>query len=233
EIDANSPEFRQYWNVVEEMKIASGLPMPRVYVMHDHSPNAFATGRGPQDGRVCVTTGLLETLDRDELQGVVAHEMAHIKNKDILFQTVVGIMVGTIVILSDVLLRSVFWGGMGRRSNNDDNKGAAIFMLIGLVFAILAPIFAQLVRFAISRQREYLADATGAQFTRNPEGLASALNKIAGAHTPLRSHNRGTEHMFISPPKADFSAAFSTHPPIKDRIARLMEIGRSFQGGRP
>jgi heat shock protein HtpX len=232
EITAESREFRQVWNLVEEMKIASGLPMPRVYVINDPAPNAFATGRNPQDGRVAVTTGLIEALDRDELQGVIAHEMAHISNRDILFQTVVGIMVGMIAIIADVSLRMLFWGG-GRSSNREGGQAQIIILIVGIVFIILAPIVAQLVRFAISRQREYLADANGAQFTRNPEALASALVKISQSPVKLRAANHGMSHMWIIDPfkvglAAEASSAFSTHPPVGKRIERLLGIGRTF-----
>jgi heat shock protein HtpX len=235
EIDPNDPRYRQLYNVVEEMRIASGLPMPKIHVVHDPSPNAFATGRNPETSHVAVTTGLLEVLNREELQGVIAHELAHINNRDILFQTVVGIMVGMIAILSDLALRVLIFGG-GR--GGDRNGQAQIVMLIvGIAFIILAPIFAQLVRMAVSRQREYLADATGAQFTRNPEALASALQKISGAPAPLSKRSHGTAHMWIVDPyrvglQANASGAFSTHPPIKKRIERLLGIGRSFQQGR-
>ncbi|MCK6438951.1 MAG: M48 family metallopeptidase, partial [Planctomycetes bacterium] len=183
--------------------------------------NAFATGRKPEDGRIAVTTGLMEILDREELQGVIAHEMAHIKNRDILFATVVGILVGMVAIISDMARHGLFWGGMGRR-NNDRGGGQAqaVLMVVGIVFLILAPIFAQLVRMAISRQREYLADASGAQFTRNPAGLASALQKISGTPHKLARANHGTAHMYISNPfkGTSVSELFSTHPPAKKRI---------------
>jgi heat shock protein HtpX len=229
EIGPDDAHFRQVYNVVDEMRIASGIPMPRVYIIDDAAPNAFATGRGPKDGRVAITTGLIERLTRDELQGVVAHEMSHIRNGDVLLQTVVGIMVGMIAIISDITLRGLFWGG-GRRSSDRDGGGnaGAILMVVGIVFVILAPIFAHLVRMAISRQREYLADATGAQFTRNPEALASALQTISGAGVKMARANRGTAHLWISDP---MESAFSTHPPIELRVQRLMEIGRSNARG--
>jgi len=237
EIKADTREFRQVWNLVEEMKIASGLPMPRVYIVNDPSPNAFATGRGPDDGRVAVTTGLIEILDRDELQGVVAHELAHIKNRDILFQTVVGIMVGMIAIMGDVALRMLIFGG--GRSNNREGGGQAqvVILVVGIAFIILAPIMAQLVRFAVSRQREYLADASGAQFTRNPQALASALQKLSSTPHKLEKANHGTAHMWIVDPyKVGFAnnigGAFSTHPPIQKRVDRLLGIGNTF-GPRP
>ncbi len=237
EVSEHDSEFRQLRNIVEEIKIAAGLPMPRVYVIHDDSPNAFATGRNPEDGRVAFTTGLLQRLNRDELQGVVAHELAHIKNRDILFATIVGIMVGSIAILSDIMLRFFFWNSLfGGRRNSDNRSGGgqlqAILMLVGLIFAILAPIAAMLIQFAISRQREYLADTSGAHFTRNPSGLASALLKISSAAQPLRSPNRGTAHLFISDPFCHQARStktkgslFSTHPPIAKRIERLQKIG--------
>lgn len=230
EIGPDSNEYRQVWNLVEEMRIASGLPMPRVYIIPDQSPNAFATGRNPKDGRVAVTTGLLQILDREELQGVIAHELAHIKNRDILFQTIVGVMVGALLILSDIALHSLFWGG--GNSNNREGGGHAqlIMFIVAIVFIIISPFLAQMVQFAVSRQREYLADATGAEFTRNPEGLARALAKISNTPYPLATANRGTAHMFISPVSMNAkgkgaSSLFSTHPPAEERINRLLKLG--------
>lgn len=232
EIDASNVEYRQYYNIVEEVRIAAGIPMPRAYVINDPSPNAFATGKNPKDGRIAVTTGLLTLLNREELQGVVAHEMAHIKNRDILLQTIVGIMVGIVLIVSDMMFYGMLFGG-GRGGDND-RGGHPIMLILGLAFMILAPIIAQMMQFAISREREYLADATGAEFTRNPDGLASALNKICLQWRPIRSGNRGTEHMFIvSPLKQPVmgvkaASLMSTHPPAEDRIERLHSIGRGF-----
>ena len=222
------------WNVVEEMKIASGLPkMPDVYIIDDPAMNAFATGRDPNHSAVTVTSGLLQKVNRDELQGVVAHEMSHIKNRDVLLMTLCSVLLGTIVILawygSRVLLFS--GGGGRRRSSGGNGNGAAIIMLVALLLAILAPIFAQLIYFAISRKREYLADASGALYTRYPEGLASALEKIADSSVQLHSANQAFAPMYIANPfrKEGRSASdlTSTHPPIRERI----KILRSMAGG--
>ncbi|MEK7817715.1 MAG: M48 family metallopeptidase, partial [Actinomycetota bacterium] len=168
----------QLYNVVEEMAIASGNPMPAVYTIDDSAPNAFATGRNPERSSIAVTTGLLEKMNREELQGVIAHEMSHVRNYDILFATLVGILVGAIALMADFFLRWSFWGG-GRRRSNGGGQAAIIFLAIGIVMAILAPIAARMVQLAISRRREYLADASAVELTRNPEGLAGALEKIA------------------------------------------------------
>ena len=175
------------WNVVEEMKIAAGLPMPRVYVIDDPAPNAFATGRDPQHAAICVTSGLLERLDREELQGVVGHEMSHVGNLDIRFMTLIGILVGMIALISDFFLRMRFFGG-GRRSDRGGGQLQMIMMIVALVLAIVAPIVATILQLAISRKREYLADATAVKLTRNPLGLAGALEKIAGDPNPLKLH---------------------------------------------
>ncbi|MBA2441506.1 MAG: M48 family metallopeptidase [Rubrobacter sp.] len=224
------------YNVVEEMALAGGLPVPKVYVIDDAAPNAFATGRDPEHGAVAVTKGLLERLDRDELQGVVAHEMAHIGNLDIRYAMLVGVLVGTTVLIADFFLRSLWFGG-GRRMGGGRGGGQAqlIMMLVAILFAILAPIFAKLLQLSISRQREYLADATAVRLTRNPKGLADALEKISRSPNPLQSANRATAHLYISNPfkKANKRNAgkslFSTHPPINERIGilRSMETGRS------
>jgi heat shock protein HtpX len=216
----------QLFNVVEEMSIASGVPMPRVFIIDDPSPNAFATGRNPNKSAVAVTTGLLDRLKRDELQGVIAHEMSHIQNYDILFAMMVGILVGTIVMISDIAMRSLWFGGGRRRGGGGKGGGqaAAVFFIIALVFVILAPIFAMLLQFAISREREYLADAAGAKLTRYPEGLAGALEKIAYSGIPLEKGSKANQHMYIvNPfyPTKELSALFATHPPIKERIRRL------------
>jgi heat shock protein HtpX len=216
----------QLFNVVEELSIAAGLPMPAIYIIDDTAPNAFATGRDPKHASVAITTGLLQKLNRDELQGVMAHELSHVGNRDILYATMVGVLVGSIVMMSDFFLRSVFWGGARRRrSNSGGGAGGAIFLVIALVLAILAPIFAKLLQLAVSRQREYLADASGAKLTRYPEGLASALEKISGDKEVLEVANRATQHLYIVNPIKPFekraSSLFSTHPPIQDRIARL------------
>ncbi len=215
----------QLFNVVEELSIAAGLPMPAVYVIEDSAPNAFATGRDPEHAAIAITTGLLEKLNRDELQGVIAHEMSHIGNRDILYATMVGILVGTIVMVSDFFLRSFFWTGGRRRKKGGQGGGGAIILVIAILLAILAPLFAKLLQLAVSRQREYLADATAVKLTRYPDGLASALEKIANDREVLEVANRATQHLYIVNPIKPFEkrakSLFSTHPPIGERIARL------------
>lgn len=216
------------WNVVEEMCIASGLsPMPAVYIIDQSAPNAFATGRSPETASVAVTAGLLETLDRDELQGVVAHEIGHIKNRDVLYMTVAGIMMGSIVMLADIGIRMHWFGGR-RRTSSDNNKAEAIMMLVSVVVMILAPILAQLMYFALSRKREYLADASSAVYTRYPEGLARALEKISASDTALPTANRATAPMFIINPLAlgahRQAALSSTHPPTEERVRILRSL---------
>jgi heat shock protein HtpX len=219
----------QLFNVVEELAIAGGLPTPAIYIIDDSAPNAFATGRDPEHAAVAITTGLLEKLSRDELQGVMAHELSHVGNRDILFATMVGIMVGSIVLISDFFLRSMIWGG-GRRRSRSSNRGGGqgLLVLVALVFAILAPIFAKLLQLAVSRQREYLADASAAKLTRYPEGLASALEKIAGDREVLEVANRATQHLYIVNPIKPFEkrakSLFSTHPPLEERVARLRSM---------
>lgn len=222
-------EEPQLYNVVEEMSIASGNPMPKVYVINDSAPNAFATGRNPENSSIAVTSGLLAKMNREELQGVIAHEMSHVRNYDILFATLVGIMVGAIALMADFFLRWSFFGG-NRRSNNNGNGGifALIMVVVALVLAILAPIAARMVQMAISRKREYLADASAVELTRNPMGLANALKKIAGDTEQLEVANRATAHLFIAQPIKKFSdkkrGLFDTHPPIGERIAVLMAM---------
>lgn len=212
------------FNIVEEMTIASSLGMmPAVYIVDDPSPNAFAAGRDPRRASVAVTTGLLERLNRDELQGVVAHEIGHIKNRDVALMTTAGIMVGAIAILAGVGRRALWYGGGARRSRSD-NQGQAVVLIVALVLIILAPIVAQFVYFALSRRREYLADASGAYFTRYPEGLASALEKIAGSSVRLADQNPVTAPMYIASPRAANSLT-ATHPPIKDRVRILRSMG--------
>jgi heat shock protein HtpX len=222
----------QLFNVVEEMTIAAGLPnAPAVYVIEEPALNAFATGRDPQHASVAVTRGLMQKLDREELQGVVAHEMSHVRNYDIRFAMLVGILVGMIALVADFFLRFSFFGGFGRRrgGGNSNDQAGAILMVVALVLAILAPLAAYSVQFAISRRREYLADASGVELTRNPLGLARALNDIAGDPQPLRHANRATAHLYIANPlknKKDKEVAgvFDTHPPIQKRIAILLEM---------
>lgn len=215
------------FNVVEEMKIASGLPMPKVYIIDDSAPNAFATGRDPEHASVAVTSGLIEKLNRDELQGVMAHEMAHVGNFDIRYAMMVGILVGTVVLVSDFFLRSLWFGGGNRRGGNNSGGGyiQLIMIVVAILLAILAPIFARLLQLSISRQREYLADATAVKMTRNPKGLADALAKISGDDEVLEVANRATSHLYIINPVKNFEKRakrfFSTHPPIDERIAVL------------
>jgi heat shock protein HtpX len=223
-------EFPYLYNVVEGLTIAAGLPPPRCYVIDDTAPNAFATGRNPKNSVIVVTTGLLEKLNRVELEGVIAHEMSHIKNYDVLLQTLTVVMVGVVALLSDWMRRSFWWGG-GRRKSSGSGKGGgagAIVVAVGLVMAILSPLIAQLIRFAISRKREFLADANGAMMTRYPPGLASALRKISADREPLEAANKATAHLYIVNPLKDIrgpiNRLFSTHPPIEERIAALEKM---------
>jgi heat shock protein HtpX len=216
------------FNVVEEMAIAAGLPMPKVYIIDDSAPNAFATGRDPEHAAVAVTSGLLEKLDRDELQGVIAHEMSHVGNFDIRYAMLVGVLVGTTVLISDFFLRGLWFGG-GRRQGG--GQGQIIMLVVAILLAILAPLFARLIQLSISRQREYLADATAVRLTRNPKGLADALQKISGDREVLEAANRATAHLYIANPIKKFEkrskGLFSTHPPMEKRIEilRQMETG--------
>jgi heat shock protein HtpX len=226
----------QLYNVVEEMTIAAGLPqVPAVYIIEDPAPNAFATGRDPKHASVAVTSGLLRMMDREELQGVVAHELSHVRNYDIRFATLVGILVGMIALVADFFLRWSFFsglGGRGRRNSGSGGDGNAIFVVVAIALAILAPLAAYAVQFAVSRKREYLADATGVQLTRNPLGLARALYVIAGDPDSLRTANRATAHLYIANPlrgkKAKETAGlFDTHPPIQQRIAILLAMAHA------
>ena len=226
------------FNVVEEMTIAANLPkMPKVYIINDPAPNAFATGRSPENASVAVTAGLLAKLNRDELQGVIAHEMSHILHRDILFVTLAGVMLGSIVLISQVFLRGMFYSSLGSRrrySSNSSNQGGAqlIMIVVAILFAILAPIMAQLLYFALSRKREYLADAGGVRLTRYPEGLAGALEKIAGTNINMEAANKVTAPMYIANPFRGKKAMnlYSTHPPIEERvrILRNMSHGAAF-----
>lgn len=230
--EVTEAEAPQLINVVHEMAIAANLPMPRVYIIDDTAPNAFATGRDPQHASVAITTGLLQKLDREELQGVLGHELSHVRNLDIRFTLLVGVLVGSIALLADFFLRFTFWGGFGgsRRSRDSEGGGGLqlIFFVIAIVLAILAPFFAGLVQLAVSRQREYLADASGVELTRNPHGLERALAKIAADQEPLEVANRATQHLYIVNPIKKLgersSGLFSTHPPILDRINRLRQL---------
>ena len=224
-------EYPYLYNVVEGLAIAAGIPTPRCYVIDDTAPNAFATGRNPQNAVICVTTGILEKLNRVELEGVIAHEMSHIKNYDVRLQTVVVVMAGVVALLSDWMLRSFFWGG-GRRRSSDRERGGggagAVLIVVGLVLALLSPLIATVIQLAVSRKREFLADASGAMLTRYPAGLASALRKISADTEPLEVANKATAHLYIVNPLKDIKGAvnklFSTHPPIEERIAALEKM---------
>ncbi len=226
-IPADPSQFYVLHNVVEEVSIAAGIPKPKVYIMNEAQPNAFATGKDQNHATICVTTGLLSITNREELQGVVSHEIAHIRNRDILLMTVVGIVAGLIILARDVMLRSMFWGIGGRRRDRDEG-GNVIFLIIGLVLSILAPLIVMLIRSAISRQREFLADATGAYIIRDPEALASALEKIGSYTKPMRVSSEATAHMFISNPFGNVEKLFATHPPIEERIKRLRALSRNM-----
>ena len=226
----------QLMNVVNELSLAANIPPPKVYVINDTAPNAFATGRDPKHASVAITTGLLQKLDREELQGVMAHELAHVRNLDIRFTLLVGALVGSIVLLADFFLRFSFYGGMSGRSRGRDSGGggaAAILLVVGLVLAIVAPFFARLVQLAVNREREYLADASSVELTRNPYGLQRALAKIAGDPEVLEVANRATQHLYIVNPIKRFEerskGLMSTHPPVVERINRL----RALSGEAP
>ena len=223
----------QLLNVVQEMAIAANVPMPKVYLIDDTAPNAFATGRDPEHASVAITVGLLQTLDREELQGVMAHELSHVRNFDIRFSLLVGVLVGSIALLADFFLRFTFWGGGNRRSRSSSDSGGGgglqiVVFVVAIALAILAPIMARLVQMAVSRQREYLADASGVELTRNPVGLERALAKIAADPEVLEVTNRATQHLYFENPikaaTGKSSNLFSTHPAALDRINRLREL---------
>ncbi len=221
--EANRAEHFDLYTSVENLAITAGLPMPKVYVIHDDAPNAFATGRDKNHAVVAATTGLLRILNKTELEGVIAHELSHIGNRDMLLSTVVVVLVGFITILADVFTRSLFFGG----HRDNDNKANGILMLVGIILSILAPIFALLIQLAISRKREFLADASGALLTRYPEGLANALRKISQYSKPMTRQSKAIAHLYIADPKgASFgkkiSGLFATHPHVEDRIKALI-----------
>jgi heat shock protein HtpX len=225
-------EHPRLHNIVEGLCIAAGIPKPAVYVIPEKAPNAFATGRDPEHASIAVTEGLLETLNRVELEGVIAHELSHVKNRDILVGTLVATLVGVVVLLADWMRRAFFWGG-GRRGDRDRGGGGfgIILVIVALVLSILAPLMAQLIRFAVSRKREYLADADGALLTRYPPGLAAALRKIAASPNQMRVANNATAHLWFSQPSrkpgegvSRLERLFSTHPPIEERIRILEEM---------
>lgn len=238
EVDRGQPveRYRQFVNVAEEMRLAGGLPPPRLWVIEDSAPNAFATGRDPEHASVAVTTGLLDKLDREQLQGVIGHEMSHIGNLDIRFTLLVGVLVGSIALLADWFLRFTFWGG-GRRSNDSDRGGGgggamALLFILALVLAVVAPLIGRLVQAAVSRSRESLADATAVEMTRNPVGLARALRTISDDPDVLEVANRATQHLYIVNPIKSFeeraTSLWDTHPPIGERIRALENVA----GGR-
>lgn len=225
---ATKEEDQQIVNILDALMITSGLPnKPRLYVVEDVQPNAFATGRNPQNAVICVTTGLLEKLDYYELEGVIAHEMSHIKNYDIRLSCVVSVMVGFIVMLSDLFTRTLFWGGL--KDNDSDSKANGLLMLVGLIFLILSPIFGSLMQLALSRKREFLADSTAVEFTRNPDGLISALEKLENDSNELKTANSATANMYIVNPfkkngKKKSTNIWSTHPSTSDRIEALRNL---------
>ena len=220
----------QLMNVINELSIAAGIPPPKVYLIHDTAPNAFATGRDPAHASVAITTGLLQKLDREELQGVMGHELSHVRNLDIRFTLLVGALVGSIALLADFFLRFTFFGGAGRGRGRDSGGGggAAILLVLALVLSILAPFFARMVQLAVSRQREFLADASSVELTRNPAGLQRALAKIAADQEVLEVANRATQHLYIVNPIKKFESRAAgltaTHPPLVDRVNRLRQL---------
>lgn len=210
---------RELYRIVENLCITAGLPLPKIYIIDDSAPNAFATGRDPQHAVVAVTSGLLQKLDRSELEGVIAHELSHIGNRDILLSTVIVVLVGIVALLADYFRHMLWWGGR----DNDNRGGNAYILIVAVLLSILAPIFAMLIQFAISRKREFLADADGALLTRYPEGLASALEKISRDQEPLEAANRATAHLYIANPfkGKNVSKLFMTHPSVEERVAAL------------
>ena len=228
EIQKNdNPEL---FRIVENLCIGDGLPMPRIYIINDMSPNAFATGRDPKHAIVCVTSGILTLLDKTELEGVIAHELSHVKNFDIRLMGIVAVLVGFIAILSNLFTNQLWFGGFGNNREDRNNNGQSIFLIIGIILAILSPIAATLIQLAISRKREFLADASGALLTRYPEGLASALEKLSNDTHSLKSASNATAHLFIVNPfkgketKQWFVSLFDTHPPIEERIKALQSM---------
>lgn len=223
---ATREQYFDFYTIVENLAITAGLPMPRIYVINDPSPNAFATGRDKNHAVIAVTTGLLSIMNKAELEGVIAHEMSHIGNRDMLVSTVAVVLVGFVSIVSDMMIRMTLFGG----SRDNDNKGAGLFMIIGIILSILAPIIASLIQLAISRKREYLADTSGSLLTRYPEGLASALEKISQYGQPMKKQSGAIAHLYIANPKGSGAFAkkignlFSTHPPVEERIKILRSM---------
>jgi heat shock protein HtpX len=231
--EVTAEEQPRLHNIVEGIAIAAGIPKPRVYVVPEQAPNAFATGRDPEHSSIAVTEGLLGMMNRVELEGVIGHELSHVVDRDILVGTVVATLVGAVVLISEFFMRAWWWGGVGGRRGSDSRGGGpdAIMFMVGFLFLILAPIAGTIIRYSVSRQREYLADANGVLLTRYPPGLASALRKIASSPTAMRSANNATAHLWLSQPSrvegdkmGTLERLFSTHPPIEDRIRRLEEM---------
>lgn len=228
---ADKKTYFNFYSITENLTMAAGIPMPKLYVIHDSSPNAFATGRDPKHAVVCVTTGLLELLDRTELEGVIAHELSHVQNYDILLSSLVAVLVGTVALIADWIMRSFWWGGFSRKSNDDSRSNKSpIFFILFVVVLIVTPIIATIIQLAVSRQREFLADTSGALLSRYPEGLARALEKISSHPLSMRTATSSTAHLFISNPFKKknsgnwFISLFSTHPPIEERIKILRSI---------
>lgn len=233
--EAKREEFFDFYTVTENLCLGAKMPKPKLYVIEDTAMNAFATGRDPEHAVVCATTGLLSRLNRSEIEGVVAHELSHVKNYDIRLMSIVTILVGFVALLSDWMIRMTYFGGSRRRSRDNQEGGQieVILFIVGLVLAILSPIIAQLIQLAISRRREFLADASAVGFTKNPEGLAKALEKITADREPLEAANKATAHLYIANPLKNthsavgmFAKMFTTHPPVEERIKALRQLGK-------
>ncbi len=228
--EAKRQEFFDFYTVTENICLGQKMPLPKLYVIEDSAMNAFATGRNPEHAVVCATTGLLNRLNRSEVEAVVAHELSHVRNYDILLMSIVSVLVGLIALLADWLLRISFWGG-GRKKDNDSGQLGAIIAVLAIILAILSPFIAQLIQLAISRRREFLADASAVEMTKNPEGLIKALNKISLDQEPLEAANKATAHLYISDPLKNtkgavhaFAKLFNTHPPVTERIQALSQM---------
>lgn len=228
--EAKRQEFFDFYTVTENICLGQKMPLPKLYVIEDSAMNAFATGRNPEHAVVCATTGLLNRLNRSEVEAVVAHELSHVRNYDILLMSIVSVLVGLIALLADWLLRISFWGG-GRKKDNDSGQLGAIIAVLAIILAILSPFIAQLIQLAISRRREFLADASAVEMTKNPEGLIKALNKISLDQEPLEAANKATAHLYISDPLKNtkgavhaFAKLFNTHPPVAERIQALSQM---------
>ncbi len=216
---------RYIWNLVENLCISAGMPRPRIYIINDNAPNAFATGRDPEHASIALTTGIIQVLENEELEGVIAHELSHVKNYDTRYMVLVSVLVGAVTMLGDWMIRGSLFGS---RRNRDENQGSSFMLIVGIIFIVLSPIIGQLIKFAISRQREYLADASGALLTRYPEGLARALEKISLHAQPIQRASHATAHLWIADPQGTSQGIFSkignlfaTHPPLSERVARL------------